>query len=117
MRNYGAVTLVVGLLFGGIVSSATAQEAEDLARIYFVDPKPGMAGQLEEALKTHLEWRKQHNDSWTWATFHVVNGDNFGQYGIRSGGHTWADLDAYEMTTAGGPEGANHFTTTVGPIS
>ena len=41
-------------------------------------------------------------------------GEALGQYGIRSGGHSWADFDAYDAGF--GPEGLLHWNATVAPL-
>ncbi len=111
----GLIAVAAGLLVCLVAHPALAQsEPENIARSYTLDPKPGMASQLEDAMKAHIAWRKQHNDPWTWTVFQVVNGDNFGQYLVRSGNHRWADLDAYDRWTVT-TEANAHFTTTVGP--
>jgi hypothetical protein len=44
----------------------------------------------------------------------VELGENLGTYGIRSGGHSWADFDAYDAGF--GPEGLIHWNATVAPL-
>ncbi len=41
-------------------------------------------------------------------------GENLGQFGIRSAGHSWADFDAYDAGF--GPEGLVHWNATVAPL-
>ena len=53
-----------------------------------------------------------HGDPWTWNTFVAVNGDALGQYLIYSGGHKWADLDAY--TDQDPDPGGSQFTASAG---
>ena len=115
MKNVITMTLVVGLMICGVTAPAITQaDTDNIARVFFMDPKPGMAGQFEDAFKIHIEWRKQHEDPWTWNSYQVVNGDNFGQYLVRSGNHSWSDLDAADAWTA--RVGANaHFAATVSP--
>ena len=74
-----------------------AQDADDnIARIYVVHVKSGQGMAFEAAFRAHMEWRKQQGDPWDWSVYQVVNGENLGDYFIRSGSHSWADLDAYE---------------------
>ena len=58
-----------------------------------------------------MEWRKQQDDLWDWSVYQTVNGENLGDYSIRSGHHTWADLDAYEDFLV---KGTPHFYASVG---
>ena len=75
--------------------AATAQEEEGkLARMWVVVPKDGMGDQLEEAMKAHNAWRVENGDPWGWNTYHRVSGGDLDHWYIRSGGHTYADLDA-----------------------
>lgn len=94
--------------------SATASGQDNLARTYNVTPKAGMGAQFETALREHAQWRTANNDPWTWSTSVAETGQNFGTYGIRSGGHSWADFDAYDAGF--GPEGLVHYRATVAPL-
>ena len=107
--------VVAMLLVFAVVQPVVAQsQTENMARTYTLAVDPGMAEQVEEAIRGHMAWRQQHGDTWTWNVFQVVNGDNFGHYLMRSGGHRWADIDAYTPTTVG-RDGPAHLLTTTGP--
>lgn len=86
--------------------------AQDLARVYTVSPKEG--ADLEAAIREHAEWREQNGDPWTWGVYQVVNGENLGDFVIRSGGHSWADFDAYDQSEFAEAAGA-HYESTMGP--
>ena len=112
MRNK---KLFVGLLAAfwlSLISQSLFAQANNLAKVYFVNVKSGHGAEFAAALKEHVEWRKQAGDPWTWNVFEVVNGQNLGDFVIRSGGHTWADLDSYEEFLA---KGAVEFNKNVGP--
>jgi len=114
MQKKVLVTIVASLIAIVVSVPAVAQTA-NLTRQLFVEPKLGMTAEFETALKAHIEWRKSNNDPWTWSTYSVVNGDDFGQYVIRSTGHSWSDFDAYgTWETRTGD--AQHFTSTVMPF-
>jgi hypothetical protein len=107
--------LLVGLLTVlclSLISQSLFAQANNLARIYFVKVKTGHGDEFAAALKEHTEWRKQAGDPWTWYVYHVINGQNLGDFVIRSGGHTWADLDSYEEFLA---KGSVEFNKKVGP--
>ncbi len=111
------IRTILGTAFGAfclsLVSQPVLAQGNNMSRIYFMTPKPGMAAQFEAALAEHAAWRRQNNDPWTWIVHEVENGDNLGMFIVRSGDHTWADFDAYE---AGFDErGTEHFFATVGP--
>ena len=55
---------------------------------------PGHEQQFEEALKQHMAWHRQQNDTWRWNTSVIVSGERLGQYITISGGHRWADFDS-----------------------
>ncbi len=102
---------IVAVMLTGIPARAQDQT---FARSYAVTPKDGMVSQFEAALKAHVEWRSENNDPWTWGVSAVEVGENLGEYRIRSGGHSWADFDAYDAGF--GPEGLLHWNATVAPL-
>ncbi|MFV1987715.1 MAG: hypothetical protein ACC682_10555 [Gemmatimonadota bacterium] len=108
--------LSFGVAIFGLTLAAIPAHAQDgtIARSYTVTPKDGMVAQFEAALSAHTRWRAENGDPWTWGVNTVEVGENLGTYGIRSGGHTWADLDAYDAGF--GPEGLVHWNATVAPL-
>ena len=107
--------LATALLLCVVALPATAQgQTEDIRQAYIHTVPLGMIAQFEEAVKQHVQWRKQNNDPWEWVWYQVVNGDGLGRYLVRSGNHRWADLDvryAWEDRVGAG----RHFASTVGP--
>ena len=94
---------------------AAQGQTEDIAQAYVHTVQPEMIAQFEEAVKQHVQWRKQNNDPWEWTWYQMVNGDGLGKYLVRSGNHRWADLDvrdAWDDRVGAGP----HFLATVGPF-
>ena len=111
MRTKALLSLVVAtaaVMLTGI--PAHAQDAT-YARSYTVTPKDGMVPQFEAALQAHTRWRTENNDPWTWGVSTFEVGEAVGRYAIRSGGHSWADFDAYDAGF--GPEGLVHWNATV----
>ncbi len=106
-------TILVALLLAVMSQSAWAQ-ASNLAQLYTFSPKQGMSVGFESALKQHVEWRMQNNDPWSWTTYQVIQGDNLGDFVVRSADHGWADFDAYDAGF--GPKGSVQFLATVGPL-
>ena len=87
-------SFLVALLLLLVPSLGMAQEEPGtLARTFFVNVKPGMVIEFEKAYKGHVEWHRRNNDTWRWDAWEVVNGDNLGQYVVRSPGHHWSDFD------------------------
>ncbi len=114
MRNSKLlVTLSAAVLLGLVTQDVWAQ-ANNIARLYVLTPKSGMAAEFETALGQHAEWRREHDDPWTWIVHQVNSGPNLGDYVIRSGNHSWSDFDAYDAGF--GPEGTVHFNATVDPL-
>lgn len=92
----------------------TPLRAQNVARIYEFSPAPGKGPAFEKALKAHAAWREKAGDPWTWHVYQVVNGEHLGEFIVRSGDHTWADLDAYEAGF--GPKGSERFQADVAPL-
>lgn len=106
------VAAVAASVLGG--SAALAQgNSNTFARSYTVKAKPGMEAQFEAALREHAQWRAANGDPWNWNVNMRETGD-LGTYGIRSGGHSWADFDAYDAGF--GPKGLLHWNATVAPL-
>lgn len=97
-----------------VLSGVPAHAQDTFARSYAVTPKDGMVAQFEAALKAHVQWRIDNNDPWSWGVSTVEVGEALGEYGIRSGGHSWADFDAYDAGF--GPLGLVHWNATVAPL-
>ena len=107
--------LATALFLCAVALPAIAQgQTENIAQAYVHTVQPERIAQFEEAVKRHVQWRKQNNDPWEWVWYQVVNGDGLGRYMVRSGNHRWADLDArYAWDDSVGA--GRHFQATVGP--
>ena len=108
-------TLTSSLAVALVVLAGSAAEAQQtIARAYSVRPHDGMSAQFEAALKEHVAWRVANGDPWTWSVSTLEVGNEMGEYSIRSGGHSWADLDAYDADFA--QKGLTHWNATVAPL-
>lgn len=91
--------LLIVMTLCAIVAPLMAEEEEApemvVAKNHFVTVNPGQALEFEAAYKGHLEWHANKNDTWYWHTWQIANGQNLGQYIIRTGNHTWADFDEH----------------------
>ena len=112
MLNKNLLSGLIALLCLSFISQNVLAQDKNLAEIYFIKVKTGQDAEFEAAIKAHAEWRKQAGDPWDWFVHQVVNGENLGEYVIRSGGHTWADFDSYEEF---GAKASVEFFKTVGP--
>ena len=89
------ISLAVGLFLMVLAWPVAAQDAPDtISRSYTSRVKAGHELQFEEALKQHMAWHTQQNDTWRWNTYMLVSGERLGQYISISGGHRWADFDS-----------------------
>lgn len=113
MRAIRALFLVV-LVAVAALAAAREVRAQNIARTYVMTPAPGQSQAFEKALTAHARWRAQAGDPWNWAVYQVVDGENLGSFVVRSGGHTWADLDAYDAGF--GQQGDARFNADVGPL-
>ena len=117
MMKHKLTAVATTLLLWVVAFPEAAQgQTEDIRQAYIHTVPLGMIAQFEEAVKQHVQWRKQNNDPWEWTWYQVVNGDGLGgiRYLVRSGNHRWADLDvryAWEDRVGAG----RHFASTVGP--
>lgn len=102
LASAASLFLVLGL--------PAALGAQDMARAYMIDGKPG----FETALEKHMEMRRSAGDPWEWTVLEVVNGEKMGWYVIRSGGHGWTDFDAYEEELD--PSVGLHFRAEMSPV-
>jgi len=91
--------IVIAMMVLAIAVPLMAQEEEKppvtVAKNHFIDVSSGQALEFEAAYKGHLEWHASMNDTWYWHTWQIINGENFGQYIIRTGGHQWSDWDEH----------------------
>jgi hypothetical protein len=65
----------------------------DVATIWVFWPKKGQAKAFVESLKKHVAWRKGAGDPFAWHVYQPVVGSDLDFYVVRSGHHTWADMD------------------------
>jgi len=100
MRKFITVAVFFCLILAALPALAQDSEPGTLAQEYFVTAKPGHEQQFEAGYKAHAEWHRA-NDPWTWHTWQVVNGKNFGQYIFRTVNHNWADFDGREAVSEG----------------
>jgi len=107
-------TAVLVLVAMSVLVAAREVRAQNIARVYVMTPAPGQQQAFEKALTAHAQWRKQAGDPWNWSVYEVVDGENVGTFVVRSGGHTWADLDAYDAGFE--QQGTPRFNSDVGPL-
>jgi hypothetical protein len=90
------VLLVVAVLSTLAVAAVAQEESPGLvSKIYLVIVEPGDTLRFEAAFREHMQLHEKNNDSWSWHTWQIVNGEHFGQFLIRSHGHSWKDFDEH----------------------
>jgi hypothetical protein len=96
---------------GSTTQEINAQNANNVCRIYFSMPKPGMDKQYEAGRKKHMQFHRDQKDTWTWNTFAIETGDHAGMYVTSSCGHSWKDFDEWEarMGKADTADGATNL--------
>jgi hypothetical protein len=87
------IFLIAILAWGPILVGLPEAEAQSVGRIVFVTAKPGVKAQLEQAIRTQMEWRRQQQDEWRWVVWEYVTGHSPGRYAIATFGHRWGDFD------------------------
>jgi len=110
---YVASTLAqTGSSAGSSTQEINAQNVNNVCRVYFSTPKPGMGQQYEVGRKKHMQFHRGQKDTWTWNTFAIETGDNAGTYVTSSCGHAWKDFDEWEarIGKADTADGATNLT-------
>lgn len=104
------------LVLWAMSPGAVAQEAEPgpIAFHYVLTPKAGHEDAFLTAMQAHMQWRRENGETWQWACYEVAAGMEAQEVNFRSGGHRWADRDAYE-SSAFGQRAAEQFRSTVAP--
>ncbi len=64
-----------------------------VATLWVMWPKSGQEQQFEAAIKEHAAWRKTAGEGFTWQIYQPVVGSDLNHYVVRSGEHTWKDMD------------------------
>ena len=85
-----------GAAAGSNTQAINAQNANNVCRVFFQTPKPGMDQAFEAARKKHNAFHRAQKDTWTWNTFAIQTGDNTGTYVTSTCGHSWKDFDDWE---------------------
>jgi hypothetical protein len=93
MRIFKLLVIVIALLFTATIVFAQGDDGGRVAKVYRMKVKPGDALHFETAFREHLKLGAQNGEPWAWFTWQIVNGQEFGQYVVRSHGHRWQDFD------------------------
>lgn len=77
-------------------AAVNAQNANNVCRVFFQTPKPGMTQAFETARKKHNQFHASQKDTWTWGTYEIQTGNNAGTYVTSTCGHSWKDFDDWD---------------------
>ncbi|HEU4565272.1 MAG TPA: hypothetical protein VFS05_11505 [Gemmatimonadaceae bacterium] len=95
-----ALAALLGALAAALLAAAPAtagaQEAAGgaIARTFELRARDGLARQLDEGYRRHLDWHAAAGDPWSWYLWQVTNGERAGLYVDGTFGHAWGDFDA-----------------------
>jgi len=97
MRRSSFFTTLLGtaMLFIPLGLWAQDDERAPLSDVWMVMPKQGMAMKFEEAVRSHMAYRRDVGDSRNWVAYSASIGSNPQLYQFRAGDLNWADQDAY----------------------
>jgi hypothetical protein len=91
------MTSVLTLALVGAWGLAFAQtQPNTLCDVREAKLKPGARVQFEAGMKSHMNWHRKQNDTWSWTVLEILTGPNQGGYYVVSCGHDWKDLAALD---------------------
>lgn len=82
---------------GAPTSEVSAQNANNLCRIWFSTPKPGILAQYEAGRKKHVQFHRAQKDTFALHTWVIVTGENTGTFVTSTCGHSWKDFDEFDQ--------------------
>ena len=92
----GVAALMLPLSLLAQDEEAEAEAPAPLSDVWIVVVKPGMETQFNDAMATHLQFRKDAGESRTWQAYRVAVGHNIAPIQYRSCCFNWADLDDHQ---------------------
>lgn len=100
-----------------IITPASVAQEEPAGLISMhvsLTPKAGHQAKFYDAMKAHIQWRAENGDPWEWTAYGMENGTRLSTVHFRSGGHKFADIEAYNQSEFG-DMADDHYTQTVAP--
>jgi len=92
-RNPICVFAVAVLVLTAVPLFSEKASEESLALVFRLTAKSSDVLEFEKAFRDHSGMHEAANDTWRRDVWQVVTGKGYGDYIIRMGNHTWADLD------------------------
>src|SRR5579875_662391 len=94
MRRVGEILVcTVAAIAAGVAVLAGVERQGTAAQLVVWEAKPGLAKEMEEGYKRHLDWHRRNGDWWAWEGWTITSGDRFGYFVDGTFFHTWKDLD------------------------
>lgn len=109
-------SIFIAVIAVALAPLALAQDKEPghIAFHYAITPKDGQMDAFRKAIETHMRWREQNGETWSWQSYDVIAGRGMNQVHFRSWGHHWGDMDAYNNSDFA-KKADEHFAKTVEP--
>jgi hypothetical protein len=76
------------------VASDRLVGSADITRTFELRARGGLARQLDDGYRRHLDWHAAAGERWAWYLWEVTNGERAGLYVDGTLAHAWADFDA-----------------------
>ncbi|MFZ9052780.1 MAG: hypothetical protein ACO22K_07160 [Woeseiaceae bacterium] len=109
MRRFSLLAgIAVLLLPFGLLAEDHEEAPGSLTDVWLMVPKKGMETEFETAVKAHMAFRAEAEDSRNWLAFMPVIGHNLSVYQFRACCFEWADQDAYNAENQEKGLGANY---------
>lgn len=91
-----AAFVAVCLCAPALAASQASKDKKDhdVTNVWMLWIKHGQLHKFETALKQYAAWRKSQNDPFSWHAYEPIVGSDLDYYVVRSGGHTWSDIQA-----------------------
>ena len=102
MKNNSLTGFFIGVAAAAVLSLPFAAYAEShearapLTDAWIIVPKTGMETEFEEAVKKHMAYRAEKEDSRRWMAYQPTVGSKMNMYQYRACCYNWADMDTYE---------------------
>ncbi len=114
--HFKCMTLFLAIILLACSFSAWAQEdTGNLAEVWVMTVDMDSQPAFEEAFKSHLAVRKEHEDPFTWNVYTAETGDDLSTYLVRACCFSWADKDAYDAWSDKNPDVENDWSQNVHP--
>jgi hypothetical protein len=92
MRKTVSLSVVASLSLLALPAAAQ-DDGGNVVMIHCLDVQPGNQTRFEEGVKKHMDWHRKQKDTWSWASWTVMTGDDTDRVCTGTFGHKWEDFD------------------------